>query len=112
MSSEGSIPPDQGIRTAIDPFGPIVFREDPLYRSKIDAVRPFDQRLSDCGGHPIRIVQQHQWMYIMQGNHRLYGAREDGLRLVEVLLYDPDTWFVSFGVRFRPWGSRNPTLKP
>ena len=107
-------PPDLGIETAVDPFDEkLTFIEDPLSRSKINAVRPFNQASSDGGGQPIRIVVCSDGSkYIKQGNHRMYAAREDGLRSVKALTYSPEQWQASFVTSFEPWGHNNPSIGP
>ena len=107
-------PPDLGVEGTVDPSDDrLVFTEDPLSRHKIDAVRPFDQAASDGGGEPIRIVIRNDGgKYIKQGNHRLYAARQDGLRSVKALIYGPEQWEASFESSFEAWGSNDPGIGP
>ena len=112
MTGEDNLddPPDLGEWGSIDPTDDrIHFLEDPLSRAKVDAVRPFDQAKSDGGGQPIRVVVSHDGnIFIMQGNHRVYGAREDGIRTIGVLIYSPERWEASFEIRSDRAGNNNP----
>ena len=106
--------PDLGIEGTIDPTDPrLVFAEDPLSRHKIAAVRPFVQELSDGGGQPIRVVLADDGgIYLKQGNHRVYAARLDGLRVVGVRIYNQEQWEASFEQSFERWGNDNPGFGP
>ena len=65
------------------------------------------------GGEPIRIVIRNDGgKYIKQGNHRLYAARQDGLRSVKALIYGPEQWEASFESSFEAWGSNDPGIGP
>lgn len=90
----------------------IVFRESPLRRHQIEAVRPFNQAKSDAK-NPIRVVEgPGRLRYVMQGNHRVYGAQEDGLTQVEVLLYTEDEWEELMGLPFVPGeGTEDPEVE-
>ncbi len=91
----------------------IVFRERELQRSRINALRPFDQTLSNGGGQPIRVVVGKSGeKYIMQGNHRIYGAQIDGLQEVEAIVYTPEQWEALTGSPFTLHGTRQPKLRP
>lgn len=117
--AEGEDPADPGVRTTVDPADEnLIWREGapgapPLSRARIDATRPFNQALSDSGGQPIRVVRTaDRRRFIMQGNHRLYGALEDGVDKVQVLEYTPEQWEHWTGMRFREFGSNNPAIGP
>jgi len=106
-------PADSGVRSTIDPIADnIIFREPVLSARKIDATRPFDQALSDGGGQPIRVVDDGGAKYIMQGNHRIGGAQEDGVRSVGCLVYTPEEWQEFTGMPFLPRGTNNPNIGP
>jgi hypothetical protein len=106
-------PTDPGVRGTINPAGDnIIFREPVLSARKIDAVKPFDQAQSDSGGQPIRVVVSGGVKYIMQGNHRVCGAQEDGVQSVGCLIYTPEQWQEFTGMPFLPWGSNNPNIGP
>ncbi len=106
-----SAPADPGVRGTIDPVGDdIIFREYRLDGRKIDACKPFDQAQSDAH-QPIRIIVDHDAKkYVMQGNHRVAGAQEDGLRSIGVLLYTPEQWEAFTGLPFLPGGTNNPYI--
>lgn len=105
---------DPGVRGTIDPTGDnIIFREPILRGPDVDAYRPFDQTLSDTGGQPIRVVAEPNGnTNIMQGNHRIQGAREDGVQSVGGIIYTPDQWTELTGGPFVPGGTNNPTIIP
>jgi hypothetical protein len=106
-------PIDPGVWGTIDPMeDEIVFREETLSRARVDAVRPFDQAKSDKGDQPIRVVVRQQTeKHIMQGNHRAFGAQEDGVRDVRALVYSPEEWEAFTGIPFRPRGTNNPEIR-
>jgi hypothetical protein len=116
MTSDGldREPPDLGCVRIIDPFDPMLhFLEDPLSRAKIEAVRPFDDQASFESDSPIRIVESENGeKFIMQGNHRIYAAREDAVRHVTVKLYTPQQWWDSFEYEFKRDGNNNPMISP
>jgi hypothetical protein len=105
---------DPGVPGTIDPTGDdILFREPVLSGSRIDATKPFDQARSDAGGQPIRVVIADDGSkHIMQGNHRVYGAQEDGVPSVGCLIYTPDQWQAFTGMPFLPRGTNNPRIDP
>jgi hypothetical protein len=80
----------------------------------IDATRPFNQARSDARD-PIRVVVTPTGeRYIMQGNHRVYGAQEDSLASIGVIIYTPAEWEQHQGISlpFVPSGTNNPTIVP
>jgi hypothetical protein len=107
-------PPDLGCVVTIDPFDErLHFIEDPLSRTKIEAVRPFDDRASFASESPIRVVICEDGdKFIMNGNHRIYAAREDAVRIVMVKLYTPRQWEDSFEYEFKRVGNNNPMVGP
>ncbi|HKI35562.1 MAG TPA: hypothetical protein VKA46_27140 [Gemmataceae bacterium] len=107
-----SNPTDSGVRGTIDPIGDdIIFREFRLRGWNIDACKPFNQAQSDAH-HPIRIVVDHDGKkYVLQGNHRVAGAQEDGLRSIDGILYTPKQWEDFTGLSFIPGGTNNPIIE-
>lgn len=105
---------DPGVRGSLNPSQDnIIFRELELSRSRINQTQPFNQALSDTGGQPIRVVvTQNGEMHIMQGNHRIYGAREQGLPNAEALIYTPEQWEVLTESSFVPRGTNFPAITP
>ena len=108
-ASRGLTP--NGMRVQVDPGIPasinlqetnIVYREISLNPDQLAAVRPFDQALSDAGGQPIRAVIGDQGAYIMQGNHRIFGATLDNVNSVNGILYTPQQWESFTGSKFNP----------
>jgi hypothetical protein len=97
-------PTDPGVRGTINPVTDnIIFREPLLSARKIAAVNPFDQARSDAGGQPIRVVVDSSGVkYIMQGNHRVCGAQEDGVQSIGCLIYTPEQWQEFTGMPFLP----------
>jgi hypothetical protein len=106
------MPHDPGVRGTLNPAKDnILFREAKLFRRRLNKVRPFNQALSDSGGQPIRVVVGPSGeKYIMQGNHRVWGAQIDGLQAVEALIYTPDQWEALTGSPFVPRGTNNPAI--
>jgi len=104
---------DPGGWGEIDPTSDrLVFRQYPLLRSEIDAVRPFHQSLSDHR-RPIRVVfVDSDDILIMQGNHRVYGARQDGLIAIGNLFSTSENWMVPFGQIFSDPGTKDPGVTP
>jgi hypothetical protein len=90
-------------RVELDPNDTrIIYRENRLRQADIDDVRPFSQPLSDKN-QPIRIVVDGNGKrHIMNGNHRIAGAAEDGISSVEVEMYTPEQWKEMFGLGFDP----------
>jgi len=113
-SGSDATPTDTGVRKSINPSSEdIVYRETPLERTTIDEVSPFNQAASDAGGQPIRaVVTPDGKTYIMQGNHRVYGASEQGLQNVEGLIYTPEHWAEFTESPFTPGGTNNPEVVP
>ncbi len=77
---------------------------------RVDAVRPFDQALSDGGGQPIRVVATNGEAHVMQGNHRVFGAQQDGVTRVGALFYTPEQWADFTGLPFLPGGTDTPAV--
>jgi hypothetical protein len=102
---------DPGVRGTIDPArDTIIYREDRLDAQKVARYRPFDQAKSDAG-QPIRtVVTADGARVIMQGNHRVYGAQEDGLTEVGAILYTPEQWEAFTEMPFRPGGTGHPQV--
>ena len=102
-------PPDPGVPGTFDPaHDTIIFRELRLDAQRVAHCRPFDQAKSDAS-QPIRVVVTAAGeRVIMQGNHRVYGAQEDGLTSVGGLLYTPEQWEALTGMPFRPGGTQRP----
>lgn len=104
-----------GTRGTLNPQSErIIYREGatearPMSGAKIDSYKPFDQALSDK--QPIRVVRYNGEDYIMEGNHRVYGAAEDGLTQIEVIFYTPEEWEQAMGMPFVPRGTNNPHVK-
>lgn len=109
-SNDDAEPRDPGVWTEIDPRNEAIqFREDPMLGSRIDRARPFNQGRSD-DEDPIRIVEDSdKKLYVMQGNHRIYGAREDDVPALRVLLYSVEQWQSCFTI-FRKWGTNSPRI--
>ena len=107
-------PADPGMRGNINPMKDrIVFREYSLSRERIEGVSPFSQALSDAGGQPIRVVVTPSGeRSIMQGNHRVYGAQEQGLQSIEGIIYTPEQWESLAGSPFVLRGTNNPKITP
>jgi hypothetical protein len=105
---------DPGVRGSLNPTQDnIIYREYKLSRLQIEDTKPFNQALSDNGGQPIRVVvTQGGEKYIMQGNHRIYGAREQRLQNVEAIIYTPEQWEVLTESPFVPRGTNNPAIGP
>jgi hypothetical protein len=105
---------DPGVRGAINiQEGNIVFRECSAWRPRsLAAVRPFNQTLSDAGGQPIRAVLAQERVFIMQGNHRVWGATLDDVNSVEGILYSPQQWESYTGLPFDPAiGTTTPPIR-
>jgi hypothetical protein len=49
-------------------------------------------------------------LVIMQGNHRVYGAQEDGLTNVVGLIYLPEQWEAFTEMPFQPGGTQRPQV--
>ncbi len=100
--------PDVGVETEINPQSDqIEFREDPLSLAKIAAVRPFQQNLSD--EQPIRIVRSDAGrLLVMEGNHRVYAARVDGLMSIRARVCSLDEWQTAYGRISQRRGNNNP----
>src|SRR5262245_53386197 len=107
-------PANPGVWGSINPaLDDIVFREPLLHQARVDAVRPFDQALSDGGEQPIRVVVVSMGeKYVMQGNHRVLGAQWDGLHSVGAWVYTPEQWEAYTGMPFTPGGTNNPAILP
>jgi hypothetical protein len=108
--------PSIGRRGTLDPNSEtIMFREgvdeaSAITGSKVDRYKPFNQARSDQ--QPIRVVVHDGKNYIVEGNHRIYGAGEDGVKQVGVIFYTPEEWAQFSGSSFRPWGTNNPHFRP
>ena len=104
---------DPGVRGSINlQDANIIYREMTLEPQQLTAVRPFDQALSDAGGQPIRAVIGDQGTYIMQGNHRVFGATLDNLNSVDGILYTPQQWESFTGSTFNPTlGTTTPKVR-
>ncbi len=89
----------------------ILFREDTLRRPDIDTKKPFNQSLSD--ENPIEVViDKFGNTHIVQGNHRVQAAREQGLNEVGVNAYTQKEWEDLHGLKFNHRrGTRIPTIK-
>ncbi len=105
---------DPGMWGSINPTqDKIMFVQSELSGGGINRVSPFNQSLSDSGGQPIRVVVAESGeKYIMQGNHRIYGAKEQGLQKVEVIIYTPEQWEILTEGPFVPSGTNNPRIVP
>ena len=103
--------PNVGVEEEVDPRGDrIVFREDPLSRAKVAAVRPFRQDLSDR--QPIRIVRSpDQSLLVLEGNHRVYAARLDGLGSIRAKVCNLSEREAAYGQISRRRGNNNPGLQ-
>ena len=78
----------------------------------MDALKPFDQAKSDREA-PIRVVED-PWgnKHVMNGNHRIGSAAEDGVRGVEGEIYTPKEWKDAFDIDFdASRGTRTPRIR-
>jgi hypothetical protein len=102
-------PSDPGVPGTINPaHDSINYREDRLDAGKVVRYRPFDQAKSDAG-QPIRVVVTPDGAkVIMRGNHRVYGAQEDGLTSIGALLYTPEQGAAFTEMPFRAGGTAGP----
>ena len=74
--------PNPGRVGQINLQGNVFYAEESLKRPKIDAVKPFNQALSDAE-QPIRVVVAPNGdVYVLQGCNRIFGALEDGVKSV------------------------------
>jgi hypothetical protein len=91
----------------------IVYREKRLFRGTIDEKKPFNQSLSNQ--EPIIAVRTpDRSLHIMQGNHRIRGAVEEGIE-VEMTVLNPQQWKEFSGLDFSPFGqnvTHNPEIIP
>jgi len=104
---------EPGQWASIDPASEdILFREDPLSRTKIEALKPFRPELSNAS-QPIRVVATREVKkVIMQGNHRVMAALEQGLRSVPALVYNEEQWEILTEMAFVARGTNNPRIVP
>src|SRR2546422_11332656 len=89
----------------------IFYREQRLFEGDINALRPFDQALSDAQ-QPIQAVQTPEGLHIMEGNNRVFGAVLDD-RTIQMQVYTPAQWMALTGLDFNPaWSIAKPTILP
>lgn len=88
----------------------IVYREPKLFRDTIDSRKPFNQALSDQ--QPILGIRAPDGsLHIMQGNHRVRAAVEDGVD-IEMNIFTPDQWKTNFGFEPSTGGWPTPPIVP